>query len=448
MKLGKHFAAFVLFVSSLPAMAWGPHTQITDAAVKSLGPDDALVKYLGPSAQRLTSYCWMGDHHGGFQGEPDGSIYYVDDFLLYPGMPRYNAHTCPNVTNGYEPYFRRVIQAMRMETPENAARWMGALLHFTEDSGAPPHALPGMGALHAPMEGWTDPAKIAIPGYQPRLLGATEDEAFAGYKARMEGLIAFSKERAEKIKPLVEANNRPAAEPLIMECALECSRVAADLLYTLGRISIPPVEGGAVLRGTVNPGIIQTVGIPEAKVVLLGTDYSTVTDASGHYEFRNLQPGKYQARVLFGGCAAGRFDVVLPANGVRTINIALPYSEPLGNLIRNPDFLLRWVSPDRPDGWYPGKNSWISDPVRVTAGRKYRVSIKWKPGTTATAYIACYTRGNPVPGWECIKFDMPSTESEHDFTIPEKGQIVQVTIRTSDSVDSVCDRVSLVPVAP
>ena len=42
-----------------PAQAWGPHPAITQAALDSLGTNDALVRTLGEQAQQLTNYCWM-----------------------------------------------------------------------------------------------------------------------------------------------------------------------------------------------------------------------------------------------------------------------------------------------------------------------------------------------------------------------------------------------------
>jgi hypothetical protein len=230
----------------------------------------------------------MGDYAGSLMQEPDGSLYYADDYLLLPAHPKYAAHTSPGANRSFEPYFRRAVRALRTETSPNTARWIGTLLHFTEDPGAPPHALAGMGDLHHNMENWVTSEKITITGYKPKLLASTEEEALAGYLLRMEGLIAFSSERAEKIKPLVAANNREAAKPLILECALESSRVVADLLYTLGRLDLSGQEGSVALRRTVNPGLASMPDKRAAKVVLLGTDYSTLTDASSRYESRDL----------------------------------------------------------------------------------------------------------------------------------------------------------------
>src|SRR5262245_19856910 len=44
------------------ATAWGPHAEITQAALDALGSNDLLVRHLGEHAQRLTNYAWMADY--------------------------------------------------------------------------------------------------------------------------------------------------------------------------------------------------------------------------------------------------------------------------------------------------------------------------------------------------------------------------------------------------
>ena len=50
--------------------------------------------------------------------------------------------------------------ALLSESPANAARWLGSLLHFVEDTGSPPHAAEIRGPLHIKMENWIDAGKI------------------------------------------------------------------------------------------------------------------------------------------------------------------------------------------------------------------------------------------------------------------------------------------------
>lgn len=83
----------------------------------------------------------------------------------------------------------------------NAARWIGSLLHFTTDTGSPPHAagIPGQ-PVHSKMENWVNAKLIHIPDYQPRLLGNDDAAAEAGFLRRMDGLIEFSKQRAQRCR--------------------------------------------------------------------------------------------------------------------------------------------------------------------------------------------------------------------------------------------------------
>jgi hypothetical protein len=69
----------------VPALAWGPHTEITQAALEALGTNDALALRLGPHAQDLAgSYCWMGDYHR-VVCEGGNELFFADDYLLFPG---------------------------------------------------------------------------------------------------------------------------------------------------------------------------------------------------------------------------------------------------------------------------------------------------------------------------------------------------------------------------
>jgi hypothetical protein len=43
------------------ALAWGPHSEITAAAMHALARDSALARRLGPEMQRLPQYSWMAD---------------------------------------------------------------------------------------------------------------------------------------------------------------------------------------------------------------------------------------------------------------------------------------------------------------------------------------------------------------------------------------------------
>jgi hypothetical protein len=63
----------------------------------------------------------------------------------------------------------------------------------------------GKGELHSRMEGWLDGKAISAGQYTPQPLGTGDDDALSGFLPRMEGLIAYSRERAEKLRPHVAA---------------------------------------------------------------------------------------------------------------------------------------------------------------------------------------------------------------------------------------------------
>jgi hypothetical protein len=117
-----------------------------------------------------------------------------------------------------------------------------------------------------------------------------------------------------------------------------------------------------------------------AKLVLLGTDYSTLSesvsdgsfDYSGSFFLSHLPPGHYRAAVERPGSETLFLaEFILQAGHECTMNLTLAPSH--GNLVQDPEFSLHWVRPDAPDHWHyePGKKSWLSDNIPVVAGNHY-----------------------------------------------------------------------------
>ena len=211
-------AAILLAGPAREATAWGPHSQITRAAIHVLPDLPRWKAALGSdNLAALADYCWMPDERG-----MDMKTYYADDYLLIHQVPRHVSHVMPDVKQTWVPYFRRALQALRTETPVNACRQMGSLIHFVEDTGTPPHAKEQC-PHHSELENWVRDDQVVIKGYRPRLLGKTDAEAEAGLLRRMAGLVAFSKARAERALPLVSQAkpDRAKVEPIILESALE-----------------------------------------------------------------------------------------------------------------------------------------------------------------------------------------------------------------------------------
>ncbi len=124
--------ALLLGLLAGQAVAWGPHTKITQAALQVLPEIDRWNATLGAdNVAALAAYCLLPDQRGEDLGK-----FYADDYLLIRQMPRHVGHTMPTVQEAFVPYFRRALQALRTETPVNACRQLGPLVHFVEDVGA------------------------------------------------------------------------------------------------------------------------------------------------------------------------------------------------------------------------------------------------------------------------------------------------------------------------
>lgn len=381
--------------------AWGPHPQITRAAQSVLPEAEKAAAYFGKDWSRMQEYCLMPDLRGSVRED-----YYPNDFLLWPASPVHVGHMVPEVRTTYAPFFRRALQALRTESPQNAARWMGSLVHFVEDSGAPCHARPIKGEMHKRLENWLDGNAVGIEAYQPQLLGADDEAALAGLQRRMEELIAFSAARADQIFAQVEALKERQDQPVILECANQSARVCADVLHTLlvlGWNASPAVT----LSGSVSWPAAGPLPKHPAKVVLMGTPYSTLTDSAGGWQFRNLPANRYAAGVE----RPGNRTIV----GEET-TVALQASEPAGNLVRNPDFRLGWNQPGVPDHWKlitvpKSPQGWESDPLRVYANGGYRVGVDAKRALTLRL------RWRTAAGEACGANDFPCAAGRNEFEV-------------------------------
>lgn len=381
-------------------LAWGPHPEITRAAVEVLPNLEQIKQQLGESnVAALTNYCWMPDQRG-----QDLGAFYADDYLLIPALPRHVGHTMPAVKETFEPYFRRALQALRTETATNACRQLGPLLHFVEDVGAPPHAKENC-PHHGELENWVKSELITIRGYQPRLLGNTDDEALAGLLRRIEDLVAFSRDRAERALPLVSRPNpdRSQVELIILEAALETSRVTADVLYTVLSLGLKPDTrpGNSHLTLHVSAPATVTNNDQEARIVLLNTPFSTLTEASptsssdrwtGTAEFRYLPPGTYEVVAYRPGAQPGRTVVTLTEGGSTTVEISLQNTDPPQNLIYNPGFELRTLNVNSPDRWSVSATAagkvWTSAAIGLKAGQRYRCGAAFKSDRGTVIFVA------------------------------------------------------------
>lgn len=442
--------SLTLFVSVFAAQAWGPHAEITQAVLDVLGTNHPLVLHLGAQAQRLTNYCWMADFRRLPFKEPEENMY-ANDYLLFPGMDTHLDHICPEVKKSYRPYFKRAVQALRIENQANAARWIGSLLHFVEDTGSPPHSAEIRGAVHTKMENWVDAKQIHIRDYHPRSLGTNEADAIEGFVRRMDELIVFSKARGQKLRIPVEIGNRTAVMPIVLESALETSRVTADLLHTLGQF-LPTLDTNtATLTGTILSKPVVGLERFAAKVLFEGTNISTLADLSGRYELRDLPPGNWQIATMRPGGGVAHTSVNLHAGRTNVVNLTLPRSGEPENLIRNGDFKLNWVKPGAPDCWFKTGQSWEGEIIPLKNGQHYRLVVKFKEAAEGDVFLR-WTRQLPytLPQNAVLpKIDsQPLTPQNNELTFvgTENMALLQVTVRTKKTPTAVCESITLVAV--
>ncbi|HUR46159.1 MAG TPA: hypothetical protein VMZ27_09820 [Candidatus Saccharimonadales bacterium] len=440
----------IVLLLSFWCIGWGPHPAITQAALDVLGTNDSLMLLLGPQAQRLTNYCWLPDFKRLPFREPDQD-FYADDYLLFPQSPTHLDHLCPEVKKAYVPYFRRALQALRTESPANAARWVGALLHFLEDTGSPPHAAEIRGPVHIKMENWVDAGKIHITPYRPQLLGINDVSALEGFLRRMDGLIEFSKSRGKRLLMPVLIGRRSAVEPVVLESALETSRVSADLLYTLGNLARmnqkPETSAGLNITVlTTNGPAMEKV---PARIVFHGTNISSLADASGRFQFYHLPVGSNRVSIFRPGTAGTNLVIDLKAGETNTLRIDL--SQQPRNLIRNGDFQLNWVSPGTPDCWQKTSLGWEGEIIPLKPGVTYRLVAKFKPDAAGDVLVR-WTKQLPYTLPQDVK--LPKIESrpltvkhpELVFTGNETMALMQISIRSRKSPGEVCESVVLLPV--
>lgn len=480
-------AVAALAAGTTTARAWGPHTEITKAALDVLPEAERWKKELGAeNLAAFTTYCWMPDHRG-----QEAAAYYVDDYLLIRPLPTYAGHVMPDVWKNFEPYYRRALQALRTETPANACRQIGPLLHFCEDIGAPPHTGPRI-PQHGPLENWVNARDITIAGYKPQLLGKTDDEALAGLLKRLEGLRAFSAERKNRALPLVEKGEaaRPQVEPILLESANESARVAADMLYTVFTVGLAKQPAGAALEGTIEAAALPGKPALGARVVLLdaakyaalekagtaavcqadaATDFTTLATPAegavaagpwrGDLKLRNLPAGEFRVLAYRPGARwAVSEPVRLEAGKTAKVRLTLPPTDPSGNLLLNPDGTLAYLSAAFPDRWGRAATTtdaprrWQSFKVALPAAGAYRCGAVVKDPKAHVSFA--FTRRDPADktGKKMLteRHPLPTGEARpaEVRVEAEKGSFVSVTVDLPKPLTEAVKRVWVVAEKP
>ena len=387
----------LLALIAVHVWGWGskPHSQIVDAALTVIPPADGLSIRLQGEALNLRNDVQMADWvnslvqlsetwRAGTESFPQNEAeYFANDYLIFPEAPHQFNHSVPRGI-GHVPTILPAGGTGAANRNANQCRTMGgSLLHFVTDSGSPPHTIGLRGANHTKMENWLDASQINIAGYHPVLLGSTDTTAVQGLIDEMHALIAKDKIIALRMTPFAEANDRSQIEPLALACATNTAKVTADVVHTLMILAAqaPASNSGSIAASVSAPSAPMFELLP-AKLVLLNTNYSTLSEASsivgeryqGSFVLRNLPAGVYRAAIERVGAETLLTEPFNVTKGrVSHFDWQMKPSAPQDNLVQNPDFILRWVSRNAPDHWhFDSKDKcWVSDNIPVQAGKAY-----------------------------------------------------------------------------
>ncbi|MBI5685479.1 MAG: hypothetical protein HZC54_10385 [Verrucomicrobia bacterium] len=254
-----------------PAFGWGgEHNRITAAAVEALPAGQRAA--IAPEAAILARlYCEFPDLNwpcygewGGGNADPrlprfpdtrrewDISFYCGWDPVLQKGKSY--PHRAPESVEAAAVHFGKTVEALRAGRLADAARFVGVMFHYIQDSSSFPHIQPIHRAFHA-----TKLDAIRTGGYEPQQLGNTPAEAAAVLTARVRKLVDWTEQRLapllaetgvslDEAKRLTSKELLPAAvtravvklraekpadyEAAALDCANECARLCADALHS------------------------------------------------------------------------------------------------------------------------------------------------------------------------------------------------------------------------
>lgn len=476
------FVGFLASLSMLLAIvllgprlfAWGglPHQQIIDGALTAIPAEDHISLRLGEEAGHLRDTVEMGDWmnslivvqenwHVTTEDYPQvESEYFGNDYLLFPEAPHFFNHMMPQVHDTYAPFFLRALQALRTEDQANAVRWMGSLLHFVTDSGSPPHTIGLKGPDHTKMENWLDASRIDLRGYQPRLLGSTDEQAVEGLRKRMDALIARNGQIARRMVPYAQANDRAHIEPMALDCAEETARVSADVIHTLLVLSAQPAQKDAAsIIATVTAPPIPEHPLLPAKLILLGTNFSTLSSRG------DSSPWQYSGAFILRDLPAGTYSAAIERPGAETLIVSsfvlhsgeqvhfswrLQGTTPAGNLVQNSNFALRWLSSSSPDHWHHDSDChcWLSDNIPVIHGNSYRSYVVPSQSSTREAtiqWMAMHWKRTDDPPVSITAVQQPSDAAT--VTSPPAAVYGRIAIAGDDPPQNTLREVVMIPIA-
>jgi len=189
--------------------------------------------------------------------------------------------------------------------------------------------------------------------------------------------------------------------------------VTADVIHTLLQLSRPDggkADGGGIVAAISATAVDGMENLP-AKLILLGTSYSTLSEESlpgyhvylGTFSFRNIPPGTYRMAIeRVGSETLYPPPLILKAGETVRPNWKLLPSQIVGNLAPNPDLSLRWVAADAPDHWRfdRSRQQRTSDNITVVPGQNYRAGCELKQNGAPGVELQWMSHA-----WEAMKSD-------------------------------------------
>jgi hypothetical protein len=229
---------------------------------------------------------------------------------------------------------------------------------------------------------------------------------------------------------------------------LECARVTADVLHTLGTLVSQSPARGFELRGTVQAQPAISSGRFPARIIFDGTNIATLADASSYFVLRGLEPRIYRASVMQPGSATLKTNILVNASST---NVVLALA-PSGNLVRNSNFSTQWVQTNAPDCWMKASGAWEGEIIALQPGRRYRVNADFTPGSRAEVLVRwsseqpfAVPKPTRLPRIETRTLSADSPQFV--VTASTNLALMQLTVRTKEHPTNAVRRVGVTPLA-
>lgn len=235
-----------LALSSLRLMAWGHiHLDITAAAYAAL-PAWQQDIWSGQRAALINRYCLIPDLAQAPENRAE-----LGPYTILPNGERFSHLPLGRQKDAYqmEYYFEKTIELLKAGDLDGASRYAGCLLHFLEDSGSPPHTMPGdnqLGLLKdliptpeefkdRPLHGLVEEGELTfdLKDYKPRLLGTSPAEAVSNLIERFNPMVRNARSQIIPILEGVFNHDSAKMNAGRLQAATMDAKVAADALYTL-----------------------------------------------------------------------------------------------------------------------------------------------------------------------------------------------------------------------